>query len=231
MLNSISLFVASQATDYGKKIKSARDELWFVDEFPNIYIYFTPCLVIGVLCGVVVWKRLLACDRPSLVSAVWCREAQLRTRLWNWTSLLLFYLARCLNVLVTFLAVYISWTLSLVCLESGDACFSCGGQVLCRLRPFWRQLITNRHQDTTQRPSWIVQLVFTHLVTKRKAQTRRDKNMNKFVSKAQNIRGVWVRCNWIDGEILSQVSSQVKGRNTHLPRRWFDTLLLQLYWY
>ena len=192
-----------------------------------IYIYILP-LVWLLACGVVVWKRLLACDRrPSLVSAVWCREAQLRRRLWNWTSLFLFYLARCLNVLVTFLAVYISWTLSLVCLESGDACFSCGGQVLCRLRPCWRQLITNRHQDTTQRPSWIVQLVFTHLVTKRKAQTRRDKNMNKFVSKAQNIRGVWVRCNWIDGEILSQV----KGRNTHLPRRWFDTLLLQLYWY
>ena len=71
MLNSISLFVASQATDYGKKIKSARDELWFVDKFPNIYIYFTPCLVIGVLCGVVVWKRLYSMW-PSTISGLCC---------------------------------------------------------------------------------------------------------------------------------------------------------------
>ena len=38
VLSSQNLFVASQATDYGKKIKNARDELWFGNKVSNISI-------------------------------------------------------------------------------------------------------------------------------------------------------------------------------------------------
>ena len=210
VLSSQNLFVASQATDYGKKIKNARDELWFGNKVSNIpthtgwhslwaSIKLFCCLIFGVWCLVCgclkkivsmwpifgLWSLLMSGDANN--SCRGCKAYAGKGPFLVDLSLL--------NHLESFNLVYLQKSFSSVycmvwCLVTPVSAVEASSSLVpteAFLAPVDHQSAPRNHQRSL---FLLVQLNPTHPVISRSTQTLSGKNFEK------RLQGGWKKGSW-----------------------------------